>query len=493
MKNSSPSFEDLGVAPDILAALKKKGYETPTPVQDAVIEKLLEPHGPDLMVQAKTGTGKTAAFAIPLLQRCNVKENSVQSLVLAPTRELAVQVRNEIQSMQTGRNLRILTLYGGQGMASQIKDLKQGAHIVVGTPGRVLDHVRAGRLKLNQISILVLDEADRMLDMGFQEELEAILEKANPIRQTLLFSATFTKAIRKTAEKYLKDSVTIEAKHSETNESKVEIFAYRTKPKDKPEALRRILSTIPDFYGLIFCARKADVDELARYLSRNGFSSEGLHGDMAQQAREIVLGRFRKKKVQILVATDVAARGIDVDNLGYVIHYDIPDSPDAMVHRTGRTGRAGNDGVSVCLIAPSQERRFSVIEKQTGLKHVFRELPSREEVLAARYESSKQTVAALLTKNTEPEYTGLAEEILKENSPVELVAALLREKFGNSLLASSMPDIKKVSPDSGSQKNRQKRNSGSSQKYQDRSSKKKSYGGSGRSKKSFRSKQKSSR
>lgn len=441
------SFQSLGVEQDILHALETKGYTSPTPIQAAVIPQLLKP-GSDVMGQARTGTGKTAAFGIPLLQRCDPSINSVQALVLAPTRELAMQVCTEMQSMQGNKKLKLALLYGGAGMTTQIQALRKGAHIAVGTPGRVLDHVRSGRLKLDDLQFLVLDEADRMLDMGFQDELEAIVESAGPDRQTLMFSATFTPEIRKAASTYMKKFEMVKAEESGVKQSNTRMVAYEVYGRDKREALRRILHASEDFYGLIFCARKSDVDDLSQFLDKKGFDAEGLHGDMSQPAREKVLGRLKKKKLSILVATDVAARGIDVNDLGYVINYDIPDSADALTHRTGRTARAGRTGTSICLITPSEASRFRGMEKRTGLIHERLPLPDRETVREARREAARVGVEKGVGKNPTPEYVDFAKDLLESHSPEELVASLLRDRFGDMLLESSIPDIATPSPSS---------------------------------------------
>tara|TARA_B100001939_G_scaffold283511_2_gene252859 strand:- start:4597 stop:6135 length:1539 start_codon:yes stop_codon:yes gene_type:complete len=456
------SFKSLGVADEILNALEAKGYTSPTPIQAAVIPQLLKP-GSDVMGQARTGTGKTAAFGIPLLQRCDPSIKSVQALVLAPTRELAMQVCSEMQSMQGKKKLKLALLYGGAAMSSQIQALKAGAHIAVGTPGRVLDHIRSGRLSLDDLQFLVLDEADRMLDMGFQEELEAIVESAGPERQTLMFSATFTPEIRKAASTYMKEYQMVKAEDTGVSNSNARMVAYEVYGRDKREALRRILHTSEDFYGLIFCARKSDVDDLAQFLAKKGFSAEGLHGDMSQPAREKVLGRLKKRKLHILVATDVAARGIDINDLGYVINYDMPDSADALTHRTGRTARAGRTGTSICLITPSEASRFRALEKRTGLMHERLPLPDRETVSKARLETARSAVERGVGNNPTPEYEEFARELLQNHSAEDLVSSLLRDRFRDMLLESSIPEISVPSPSSeksGRGKNRGEGKSG---------------------------------
>ncbi|MCB1303946.1 MAG: DEAD/DEAH box helicase [Leptospiraceae bacterium] len=449
------TFQDLGVSESILSALASKGYESPTPIQAAVIPRLLTTHK-DIMAQARTGTGKTAAFGIPIVQNCT-SERKVQALVLAPTRELAMQVCKEMESMKGDAKMHFALLYGGQGMAQQIKALQSGVSIVVGTPGRVLDHIRAGRLHLDQLRYLVLDEADRMLDMGFQEELEAIVASANPDRQTLLFSATFAGTILRAAEVYLKDydRVSVESVQEPRN---TRMLAHEVYARDKREALRRVLTNSTDFYGLIFCARKSDVDELADYLSKKGFRAEGLHGDMSQPAREKVLGRLRKRKLSILVATDVAARGIDVNDLGFVIHYDIPDSADALTHRTGRTARAGKTGTSICLFTPSEASKFRALEKRTGLMHERTAVPDRAVVQQMARESVRQGINKWLERSPGAEYSDFAGQLLESYDAQDLLAVLLRDRHGDLLLDSAWPDIAASKPSAPSEKGKNGKN-----------------------------------
>ncbi|MCB1147894.1 MAG: DEAD/DEAH box helicase [Leptospiraceae bacterium] len=334
MHNNS-TFAGLGISPITLLALEQKGFTEPTPIQAEVIPKVLT-SDVDIIAKARTGTGKTAAFGIPLLELCEESAGFVQSLILTPTRELALQVCNEIESFRGKRRHQLAPVYGGQAIRPQIMALKKNPAIVVGTPGRVLDHVRGKRLNLSQLKFLVLDEADEMLDMGFQEDLEAILSSANEERRTLLFSATMPDRLRKIAQGYMKNTVTIQVKAETKEENRTERIAYEVHASDKPDALARILEFNPDFFGIIFCRTKMDTDELARNLQQRGFISEALHGDLSQAQREKILRWFKNSQRGALVATDVAARGIDISNLTHVVNYAVPDTAEALTHRIGK-------------------------------------------------------------------------------------------------------------------------------------------------------------
>jgi ATP-dependent RNA helicase DeaD len=435
----SNTFQDLGIQDSILDALAKRGFEQPTAIQSLVIPRLLGSDS-DLVARARTGTGKTAAFGIPILQRCERGGKNPAALILTPTRELAVQVGNELQTYMGKSKLRVAVAYGGQGMASQIQALKSGVDIVVGTPGRIRDHIERGRLVLSDLRFLVLDEADRMLDMGFQEELDAIVNASAPDRNTWMFSATYDKSIRKAASKYTRDHEFLSAAEEQV-ESKTRTLAYEVNARDKVEALKRVLHTCENLYGLIFCARKSDVDNLAASLQKAGFQAEGLHGDMNQPAREKVLGRLRKKKISLLVATDVAARGIDINDLGNVINFDMPDSPDALVHRTGRTSRAGKTGTAICLITPSEFSRFRGLEKTTGIMHEREPLPSREAVLAARKQDALHHLSRSLERTANAEYDELTDELLETHDAKKIISILLKDRLGDALIAQNLPEI----------------------------------------------------
>jgi ATP-dependent RNA helicase DeaD len=409
------SFSDLAISAPILQAVREIGYETPSPIQAASIPYLLAGH--DLVGQAQTGTGKTAAFALPILNNIDTSRREPQALVLTPTRELALQVAEAFQSY--ARHLpdfHILPIYGGQGMDTQLRQLRRGVHVIVGTPGRVMDHLRRGSLVLDGLSALVLDEADEMLKMGFIEDVEWILEHTPSERQTALFSATMPEAIRKVARRHLRDpqEVKIEAKTVT-----VEAISQRYWPVSgmhKLDALTRILE-VEDFDGmLIFVRTKIATEELAEKLEARGYSASALNGDMSQALREKAVDRLKKKNLDILVATDVAARGLDVDRISHVVNYDIPYDAEAYIHRIGRTGRAGRKGNAILFVAPRERRMLSAIEKAT--RHRIREmrLPTREDIAERRVEQFKEMVMNTLEAEELSFYREFVQQLSKEKN-----------------------------------------------------------------------------
>jgi ATP-dependent RNA helicase DeaD len=329
-------FSDLGLSDKMLKAIEAKGYEYPSPVQAGVIPLLLN-GDKDIIGQAQTGTGKTASFGIPLLERLDKNAKGVQAMILAPTRELAIQVAEEIQSFAIdGVNIQLL--YGGQNVRDELQGLKRGPQIVVGTPGRVKDHlIKRRTLNLDNINYFILDEADEMLNIGFKEEIEEILEHTPQEKKVLLFSATMPRSIQDIVHKYIKDHDTVTIQREEKTNKNITQVCYKVKEGDKFEALCRVIEVEFDFYGIIFCRTKADVDDVASRLMNRGYKVEGIHGDIDQSMREKTLARFKNKSISILVATDVAARGIDVNNLTHVVNYSLPDSAETYTHRIGRT------------------------------------------------------------------------------------------------------------------------------------------------------------
>ncbi|MFC1808679.1 DEAD/DEAH box helicase [Candidatus Omnitrophota bacterium] len=358
------TFKDLGLSTATLQILDKKGFEKPTLIQEKAIPALLK-GDKDIIGQAQTGTGKTAAFGLPIFERMESPHETVQVLVLTPTRELAIQVSEELHSLQGKKKLSIVPIYGGQSIVLQLRSLKRGVDIVVGTPGRVMDHLRRKTLKLGHISYLVLDEADEMLNMGFLEDIQTIMKETNPHKRTLLFSATMPQEIMRTAKKYMGEFDIIKATTGQLTVSQTEQIYFEVNESDKFEALCRILDMEEDFYGLVFCRTKVDVDRVANHLAERGYDTDALHGDIAQALREKILGKFRKRVITILVATDVAARGIDVKDLTHVINYALPQGPESYVHRIGRTGRAGREGVAITFITPAEYRRLEFIKRIT--------------------------------------------------------------------------------------------------------------------------------
>ena len=356
------SFEELGIANEILMALNKKGFKEPTDIQEKVIPELLARSG-NLIGQAQTGTGKTGAFAIPLIQNLESK-GTVQAIILTPTRELALQVAREIDSLKGSKNLKVLTVYGGQPIEKQLRKLKEGVDIVVGTPGRVLDHIRRGTLDLSKIEYFILDEADEMLNMGFIDDIETIMKETPRNKTTLLFSATMPKEILRIARKYMKDYKFISVIKEQLASINVEQFYVEVPYRKKFSALKKLLTN--DFYGIIFTRTKREADMLAKRLQQKGYKAEAMHGDKTQRRRENILKSFKNKRIRILVATDVAARGIDVSNLTHIINYSLPQDPEYYVHRIGRTGRAGKKGTAVTIITPEEYndlRRVMAVSK----------------------------------------------------------------------------------------------------------------------------------
>lgn len=393
------SFEDLGLDETTLAAVARKGFVSPSPIQALAIPRLLKGDA-NVIAKARTGTGKTAAFGLPLVQTIREPSDSVQALVLAPTRELALQVCKEIDSFSTGSYPRTAAVYGGQSMGIQLKALKRGVEIVVGTPGRVQDHLERGTLDLSKIKYFILDEADEMLDMGFIEDIENIFAKANPDSRILLFSATMPPAILKIASQFMGEYETVAEEASPEAPILTEQKYIMVRERDKLELVVRLIDVSPDFYGLIFTQTKVDADNLTRQLDERGYQVAALHGDISQQQREKILQRFRSRKTRILVATDVAARGIDIGGLTHVINYSIPFDSSTYIHRIGRTGRAGSYGEAITLVRPEEKRKLEHLKSavRKAVKGSLQEdtVPSVKKILELKrgrlFDSMKEAV-----------------------------------------------------------------------------------------------------
>ncbi len=425
MTQSSPTFSDLALSKPVLDAITQIGYEQPSPIQAESIPHLLEGH--DLLGTAQTGTGKTAAFALPLLSKLDLSNKQPQVLVLAPTRELAIQVAEAFQtyaSKLSGFN--VLPIYGGQGMDTQLRQLRRGAHVVVGTPGRVMDHLRRGTLKLDQLQTVVLDEADEMLRMGFIDDVTWILEHTPKERQVALFSATMPAPIRKMANNYLRDPKVVAVKPSETSVAQIEQLYWFVSGTNKLDALTRILE-VEEFDGIILFVRtKTQTVELADKLEARGYSCGAINGDMTQVLRERTIEQLKSGKIDIVVATDVAARGIDVARVSHVINYDIPYDTEAYVHRIGRTGRAGRSGKAILFVAPREKRLLYAIEKATKQPINEISLPSREEVNLHRIDQFKRSITQTLESQNLDFFNALVGDYLHDTQadPVQLAAAL---------------------------------------------------------------------
>tara|TARA_R110002049_G_scaffold275438_9_gene453532 strand:- start:838 stop:2640 length:1803 start_codon:yes stop_codon:yes gene_type:complete len=422
---TTPTFLELGLASPILKAVQEAGYETPSPIQAQSIPPLLA--GRDLLGQAQTGTGKTAAFALPLLGRIDPKNKSTQMLVLAPTRELAIQVAEAIQSYARHmKGLHVLPIYGGQSMGIQLRQLERHPQVIVGTPGRVLDHIRRGTLKLGELKVLVLDEADEMLRMGFIDDVETILKETPDTRQVALFSATMPSAIHRVATRYLKDPVEIKIKSLTSTVDTINQRYWQVTGMHKLDALTRILEVETFDAMIIFVRTKNSTTELAEKLEARGYSCSPLNGDMNQAAREKAIERVKKGKLDILVATDVAARGLDIERMSHVVNYDIPYDTESYVHRIGRTGRAGRKGEAILFVAPREKRMLFAIEKATRQTITLMQLPSTEDVADKRVMEFKQQ----LSETIESQDLSFFEQVISsyqqehDSDPTEVAAAL---------------------------------------------------------------------
>ena len=419
-------FSDLALSEPVMRAIQKVGYEQPSPIQAAAIPVLLG--GGDILGMAQTGTGKTAAFALPLLSRIDINQAEPQILVLAPTRELAIQVAEAFQKYASEiPGFHVLPIYGGQDMTSQLRQLKRGAHVVVGTPGRVMDHLRRGSLNLNNLKSLVLDEADEMLRMGFIDDVEWILEHTPSERQTALFSATMPREIRKVCDNYLRDAKEIKIASTQSTGENIEQVYWMVSGTNKLDALTRILEVEPFDGMIIFVRTKTATVELAEKLEARGYSASALNGDMNQQLRERAIDRLKTGKLDIVIATDVAARGIDVERVSHVVNYDIPYDSEAYVHRIGRTGRAGRSGKAILFVAPREKRLLYTIEKATKKPITLMELPSGATVTKHRIDQFTAQITTTLAEQADLSFFNdlLAEYSHKNDvSPEQIASAL---------------------------------------------------------------------
>lgn len=416
------SFEDLHLDRKILAALKDMGFEEPSPIQKGAIPLALE--GEDLIGQAQTGTGKTAAFGIPIIQKINEKDRHIQALVMSPTRELCIQVADEISKIGRTKRVRVLPVYGGQPIERQIRSLKRGIQAVIGTPGRLLDHIRRGTIDLEYVNFLVLDEADEMLDMGFVDDMENIIKNVPPERQTMLFSATMPRPILSISKKYMRAPKMVAIHKEVVTAPTIDQYYYET--RDKVDGLCRILDTTDDCKMIIFCRTKKGVDELVIALATRGYEAEGLHGDLSQNQRDRVMKKFRSGQVDILVATDVAARGLDIDNITHVVNFDVPSDSESYVHRIGRTGRAGNSGVALTFITPREFRQLKLIERSIKTKILRGTLPTDASVLERQREQIVSKMQTILEQDRYQDYLPIVETLEKDYDIQDIAAAALK-------------------------------------------------------------------
>ena len=377
-------FSESNLSPDIIKAVGELGYESPTEIQKQTIPFILSDIR-DLIALAQTGTGKTAAFSLPILDMIDDTSRKIQLLVLAPTRELALQIAKDIKNYTKYLpNVKTTAVYGGSSITDQIRNLREKPQIIVGTPGRVIDLINRKALDFSQIHWLVLDEADEMLSMGFKDDLETILSETPETKQTLLFSATMNKEVEKISKNYLTNPHRISVGSINAVKKNIKHEYYVVNYRQKKEALKRLIDANPNQYSIIFCRTKMETQDVADFLMQNGYAADALHGDLSQAQRDTVMKKFRLKNIDILVATDVAARGLDVNSLTHVIHYSLPDDPEVFVHRSGRTGRAGKDGVSMALIKPEETRKLSQIKGQTKIEIVEKQIPKGEDIIKAQ-------------------------------------------------------------------------------------------------------------
>lgn len=418
------NFKDLNLSEELLSSIERSGFEEATPIQEATIPLALA--GRDVIGQAQTGTGKTAAFGLPMLEKIDPKNRVLQGLVIAPTRELAIQTQEELYRLGRDKKIRVQAIYGGADINRQIRQLKDCPHIVVGTPGRMLDHIKRHTLKLSTVETLVLDEADEMLNMGFLDDIEAIISKVPATRQTLLFSATMPAEIKRIGVQFMQEPEHVRIKTKEMTADLIEQFFVRAKEYEKFDIMTRLLDVQTPELTIVFGRTKRRVDELARGLEARGYKSEGIHGDLSQQKRMSVLRAFKNGELDILVATDVAARGLDISGVTHVYNYDIPQDPESYVHRIGRTGRAGKVGVSVTFVTPNEMSYLHVIENLTKKRMTPLRPPTEKEAFKGQLGQAMEEIETKMDENGLDRYLQAADELLEQYSAQDLAALLLK-------------------------------------------------------------------
>ncbi|MGD6858284.1 DEAD/DEAH box helicase [Bacillus infantis] len=430
------TFSDFNLSKELEKAVSNMGFEEPTPIQAQAIPIGLS--GRDMIGQAQTGTGKTTAFGIPLLEKIDVTEG-IQGLVLAPTRELAVQVAEELNRIGQVKGVRTLPIYGGQDISRQIRALKKdrGPHIIAATPGRLIDHIERKTIRLNKIKLAVLDEADEMLNMGFIEDIERILSEVPEQRQTLLFSATMPKRIQSLAERFMTEPELVQIKAKELTVKNIEQHYMEVHEKQKFDVLCSLLDIQSPELAIVFGRTKKRVDEVVEGLIKRGYSAEGIHGDVPQNKRDQVIRRFKEQSIEIMVATDVAARGLDISGVSHVYNFDIPQDPESYVHRIGRTGRAGKKGLAVTFVSPREIDHLKLIERVTKTKMAKKPIPSFTDVIAGSQEATINKMLKVIENEEYNEYKRSAESLLEETDSVTLLAAALK-------LLTKEPDVTPV-------------------------------------------------
>ncbi|WP_201307163.1 DEAD/DEAH box helicase [Companilactobacillus farciminis] len=421
-------FKELDLDPRLLSAVDEAGFEETTPIQAQTIPLVMT--GADVIGQAQTGTGKTAAFGLPLLNAVDTQSSDIQALIISPTRELAIQTQEELYRLGKEKKVKVQSVYGGSDIRRQIRALKNHPQIVVGTPGRMLDHINRHTLKLHNVKTVVLDEADEMLDMGFVEDIESILSNVPNKHQTLLFSATMPKPIMKIADKFMNEPEVVKIKSKELTADKIEQYFVKARDYEKFDLMTRLFDVQAPELALIFGRTKRRVDELTRGLQARGYNAEGIHGDLSQDKRTSVLRKFKAGKLDFLVATDVAARGLDISGVSHVYNYDIPQDPDSYVHRIGRTGRAGHSGVSVTFVTPNEMGYLHTIENLTKKRMEPLAPPTDKEVLKGQLESVKQDIKDTLEHDKHLDrFDSAVQELLAEYSPEDIARIFLSESI----------------------------------------------------------------
>ncbi|KZL41688.1 DEAD/DEAH box helicase [Secundilactobacillus collinoides] len=418
-------FSELGLSKSLLKAVERNGYEEATPIQAETIPMVLD--GKDVIGQAQTGTGKTAAFALPILQHIDRDNPNVQALVVSPTRELAIQTQEQIYQLGKEEHAKVQVVYGGADIRRQINSLKNHPQVIVGTPGRLLDHMNRHTIKLDHVQTLVLDEADEMLSMGFLDDIESIIKALPEQRQTLLFSATMPPEIKRVGVQFMHDPQHVKIKTKELTTDLIDQYYVRAKDYEKFDVMTRLFDVQSPDLTIVFTRTKRRVDEISRGLEARGYNAAGIHGDLTQKRRMQILNQFKHGQLDILVATDVAARGIDVADVTHVYNYDIPQDPDSYVHRVGRTGRAGHHGVSLTFVTPNEMDYLREIEKLTKVRMLPLKPPSEEEAFVGQLSNAQETVKNLVDKTDTEKYEKIASQLLDQYEAVDLVAALLND------------------------------------------------------------------
>ncbi len=428
------NFDDFKLSKETHKAITKLGFEEPTPIQVTAIPAIMK--GMDVIGQAQTGTGKTAAFGIPIIEMFQ-RAKKPYALILEPTRELAVQVAEEISNICLFKKIQVLPVYGGKSIDTQIRAFRRGVDIVVGTPGRIMDHMNRKTFSLSDLKIVVLDEADEMLDMGFIDDIETILKQTPPERQTLLFSATMPEVILTIAKKYMKKPEKIRVNPGSMIVPKIKQVFYEVRNEDKLKALARLLDVEDPSLAIVFCHTKRDVDEVSQKLQHMGYNADALHGDYSQARREEVMGKFRKGQIEILVATDVAARGLDIQNVSHVINFSIPQNPENYIHRIGRTGRAGKAGIAITLVTPREYTFLRQIERKAQTVIGRQKLPSLQEAIGAQTKNIENSIGSIIQENRHAGYAGMIKSLSERFNFADIAAASLFAAYGE--LPGEMP------------------------------------------------------